>query len=89
MQINPNSQVRPVFRMVAHPPAVQKVGAETGPVEFSQVTALNEALQQAPNARAEQINRARKLVGEVDYPPRETMRSIAQLLAIGIDGEAD
>jgi hypothetical protein len=50
---------------------------------------LNEALQKEKEVRAEQVERAVNLVGQVKWPPTETVRRIASLLAMNIRHAAE
>src|SRR5262245_50802737 len=58
-------------------------------VAFEDTRALTTALQETPAVRAEVVRRAAELVGDVNYPPPETIRMISHLLAIQMhsDGE--
>jgi hypothetical protein len=46
---------------------------------------LDQALASVPDVRPEVVERARNLVNLVQYPPAETMRKIARLLAMEIE----
>lgn len=85
MEINLNKPVASV------PPTATRT--TTGPVkkttadatEFSGADALNQALAAAPDTRAEVIARGKKLAADPTYPPAETIKRIANLLAAKID----
>lgn len=51
-------------------------------VAFENARALTTALLETPAVRAEVVRRATELVGDVNYPPAETIRMISNLLAI-------
>lgn len=59
-------------------------------VAFENTRALTTALQDSPVVRDDVVRRATELVGDVNYPPPETIRMISHLLAIQIqsDGES-
>ena len=59
-------------------------------VAFENARALTSALQDTPAVRDELVRRASELVGDVNYPPPETIRMISHLLAIQMhpDGES-
>ena len=56
-------------------------------VAFENSRALTTALQNTPESRDDVVRRATELVGDVNYPPPETIRMISHLLAIQINGE--
>ena len=49
---------------------------------FENVRALNSALRETPVSRAEVVKRGVELIGDVNYPPRETIQQISHLLAM-------
>ncbi|MEW6158462.1 MAG: hypothetical protein AB1813_13600 [Verrucomicrobiota bacterium] len=67
--------------------ATSRVSAQRDQVQFTQAEGLNAALKQTPAIRPGVVERARDLVGDVSYPPRETIRSIAELLALHLNTE--
>ena len=48
---------------------------------------LDRALESEPSTRAEAVEKARKLVGDVAYPPPETVKRLANLLAISVNND--
>jgi len=60
-------------------------------VAMENARALTEALQGSPAVRDDVVRRATELVGDVNYPPAETIRMISNLLAIQMhpDPKAD
>jgi len=58
-------------------------------VAFENSRALTTALQNTPESRDELVRRAMDLVGDVNYPPPETIRMISHLLAIQMHSEGD
>lgn len=85
MQINPNSPLRPVPTVGNSPLAPAKPQGEQGAVDFKATEALNKALERTPDVRPEKVEKARQDVGQVEYPPRETIQRLAQLLALNWD----
>lgn len=85
MQINPNSPLRPVPTVGNSPWAPVKPRGEQGTVDFKATEALEKALERAPDVRPEKVEKARQEVGQVDYPPKETIQRISQLLALNWD----
>jgi len=58
-------------------------------VAFENARALTSALHGSPTVREEAIRRATELVGNVNYPPPETIRMISHLLAIQLQAESE
>jgi len=56
-------------------------------VAFENSRALTTALQNTPESRDDVVRRATELVGDVNYPPPETIRMISNLLAIQMKSE--
>ena len=64
---------------VARPNAAAR-SSETAP--FEQAQSLERSVKNLPLVRPEQVERARALVADVQYPPMETLDRIASLLAL-------
>ena len=58
--------------------------ADSEAASFEQTRALEQKLSQVPDSRPDQVDRARALVADVQYPPQEMMNRIASLLALHI-----
>ena len=61
--------------------AAEISAAETA-IAFENLQALDGALRDAPLSRADVVKRASELIGDVNYPPRETIQQISHLLAM-------
>ncbi|GDY21326.1 hypothetical protein LBMAG56_26720 [Verrucomicrobiota bacterium] len=86
MQINTNYHFSPVegvnaVRPVAAKSAVGPAPATEDVASFPNATALNQALAQTPDIRADKVARAKELVKQSDYPPAEMVKKIGELLA--------
>jgi hypothetical protein len=68
-------------------PGSRAVQAAQEEVAFENSRALTTALQNTPESREDVVRRATELVGNVNYPPPETIRKISHLLAIQIQGD--
>ena len=86
MEIKMNAQV------VSLPPVAMSgsklrsaSGAVSDEMAFDQSQALDQRLQEQPAVRAEVVAKAKELVSDVHYPPQETIRKIASLLAMNLD----
>ena len=73
---------------VTHP-SNRSTKAAQDEVAFENARALTSALHDTAAVRDEVVRRATGLVGDVNYPPPETIRMISNLLAIQMqpDGE--
>jgi hypothetical protein len=91
MEVKANINIDTTPRVGVSPTRRQTVSAGTDSVSFQKVEALDQALQATPVARTEAVARARELIGDVKYPPADTINSIAALLALkmGLAPEAD
>ncbi len=85
MEINPNSNTGSVNR-VAHPaPQARPVRGTGDQAVFNRSEALDRSFAEMPEVRPEKVARARELIGQVTYPPRETIAKISDLLALDIN----
>jgi hypothetical protein len=94
MQVNPNSNAAEAPR--AEPKSTSLPEVRIGRDEplvgrdearFTSVSALNNALDDLPQVRTEEIERAKKLVQSANYPPPYAIVRIARLLAMNWDGD--
>lgn len=74
-------------------PLQPKRAAHTSPpssiARFDHAVHLNEALRRTPEVRPEAVAKAKECLGDVAYPPPETIRRISVLLAMNVqDGGA-
>lgn len=88
MQINANNKLTSVEPTTGQRPvAAQAKAGQASPVELRQTEAVNSAFRATPDVRSEEVDRARRLIASVDYPPETIMRGIANLLAVkGVPG---
>lgn len=63
-------------------PATQDTRATQDEIALENTRALTKALKDTPESRDDVVRRATELVGDVNYPPPETIRMISNLLAI-------
>jgi hypothetical protein len=82
MEIKPNYQAPQVGAAQAGRPAPRPVPDESGQVDFSDSSRLEQQLQNLPDVRPEAVQRGRELVADKQYPPQEGIRKISQLLAM-------
>lgn len=83
MQIEANNRLGSVRPQVGQRP----VAATSNPnaasqVELRQSEAVNAVLSTVPDARTAEVERARKLIAQEDYPPVAILRGIANLIAV-------
>lgn len=62
--------------------AAKDTQATQDEVALENTRALTTALKNTPESRDDVVRRATELVGDVNYPPPETIRMISNLLAI-------
>ena len=82
MEINLNSNIESLGRIAGSQPKRLETKTESGATAFGQSEALNQALQQTPNVRPEVVATAQSAVNSSHYPPAETIKQIATLLAL-------
>lgn len=85
MRIENKTHTQPVERSTGPQRAETPKPSEQDRTEFRAVDSLRGALDALPEVRADVVQRGRELVGDPAYPPTETMRGLAHLLAIGIN----
>ena len=82
MEIRSNHGPQPVNPAPVGKPAVRPGQSNESAVDFSSTQKLEDKLQSLPDARPEEVQRGRGLVAQVNYPPKEGIDRISQLLAI-------
>ncbi len=86
MQIDSNLSPNTVAR--TSPAATQAAKAANAPVvdsaSFAQAEAINQSLKGEPDVRSSEVERARTLVGQVQWPPEIVIRRISNLLAVNM-----
>lgn len=86
MEVNPNISAATALRLGAKPAVTPRSNARVqDSASFGDAAAVDGAFQQTPDVRPEAVTRARALGSDVKYPPLETIRAIANLLAMKID----
>jgi hypothetical protein len=69
-------------------PGGQAAKAVQEEVAFENSRALTTALKNTPESREDVVRRATELIGDVNYPPPDTIRMISNLLAIQMQSES-
>ena len=87
MEIKLNLNLSPVPPTPEGAGKARSLPATVSDTEFGRSAALDQALKQTPDVRAEAVARARELVGTQAYPPIEMINKIANLLALHIHDE--
>ena len=80
MRVNPNIEASGAGG-TPRETAVQQPRLGQDELTLSSAGALARALEQAPEARAEKVERARTLMQDKSYPPQVLIRKLAELLA--------
>jgi hypothetical protein len=82
MEINANSRIN---WLPSLPPAGATRSAQEADGDkavFEEVTKLKRAFEATADVRPTAVARARTLLGDVNYPPMETIQKIGELLAV-------
>jgi hypothetical protein len=83
MEIKLNTNIDFVARVThAAPKATRNVTPEASASGFEHSRSLEAQLRDIPDLRADKVENAKRLVGDPTYPPRETIKRIATLLAL-------
>ena len=83
MEIKLNVSVDSVARVSStRPKASRPIDSDSALSAFENSRALEARLESIPNVRADKLETGRRLAGDPAYPPRETIRRIATLLAM-------
>ena len=85
MEINTNLNAARVERTPAQQPAVRNSTVTSDTAVFSGAQSLAQALENVSDLRVEAVERARALISQIDYPPQETIRKLANLFAMHLD----
>jgi len=64
------------------PPTSRPLEKQAALSEFESSQALEARLNDLPEARSEKVQQAQRLIGDPEFPPRETIQRLAALLAI-------
>ena len=63
-------------------PTRRPVESTQDEANFEGAAAVNQALEATPATRVEAVDRASGLIGDLAYPPRETILRLSHLLAL-------
>lgn len=89
MQIDPNARTNIVEGIATTPPQAARPLRKDAIASFHEAEILNQAIQELDEVRNEKIERALNLVGQVQWPPGDTIRRIASLLAAKMERPED
>lgn len=87
MEVKPNQNTSPISPVSMHRTEVRRVQPAAEQVNLEGAAAVNRALQATPAVRPEVVERARTLVGDPTYPPRETILKLSHLLAMNLPSD--
>ena len=91
MEIKLYTTVDSVARVSNNTPtkASRPIDSDSDVSVFETSRALEARLKDLPDVRADKVDNGKRLIGDPEYPPRETIRRIAALLALDqTDGES-
>jgi hypothetical protein len=83
MQVKLDSNLDPVRRSATAQHRSPKVASSPATVRFDQSAGLDRALAGMPDMRPDAVERARKLIADPNYPSKETLWRVGELLASG------
>jgi hypothetical protein len=89
MEIGHNFDVNAVNRALAARSSPVERPAAQGRPSFENTEALDQALRNEAQTRPGVVTHAKHYIGDVTYPPSETIAKIAHLLAIHFDDPID
>ena len=89
MHVNPNNFVGQIARTDVKPQTPHESKALLDRADFNRAADLNRSLQDLPEVRSEEIERAKRLVEDANYPPPYAMLRIARLLAINLSSDSE
>ena len=85
MEIKINRNIDSVARVVnTQPKASRPIDSDAALSVFENSRALEARLEQLPDVRSNVLETGRRLAGDPAYPPRETIKRIATLLAMEV-----
>jgi hypothetical protein len=83
IQLN-TTNIDPIGRIGPSQPVKGETKTQEPGAKFDKSEALNQALRQLPDSRAELVTRAKEKASLSGYPPPETIRKFSALLALNI-----
>lgn len=89
MQIHTNLASGGLNKVVGAEVKARSANLEKSQVSFAESDSLDQSLTKIPDVRTEEISRARALVADPSYPPRETIRRLSNLLALEMVGRTE
>jgi hypothetical protein len=82
MQIHTNLASGGLNKVVGAEVKARSANLEKSELSFAESDSLDRSLSKVPDVRTEEVARARSLVADPSYPPRETIRRLSNLLAM-------
>lgn len=89
MQIDPNISASYIKEAAPAASPAQRPSKTEAVAAFHDAEALNNALKEQDEVRNAKVEKALNLIGQVQWPPAETIRRIANLLAMKINPSND
>jgi hypothetical protein len=84
MDIRPTGNTDPLSRLGSSGTRKSSTPSGTDRTDFSDTTAIREALDELPDSRPDVVAVGKTLVSQPEYPPAETIKRISTLLAMKI-----
>ena len=89
MEINPNSRTNWSPALTPAQTTRTAPDLERDRAAFDEVAKMQQALEGMPDVRPAVVARAKSLIGDVNYPPMETIQKIGELLAVHFNEAAE
>jgi hypothetical protein len=89
MQVDPKFTTGAVTWVNTSQPVARKSRVDSEHVNFSSADALNDDYRKVPEVRVDAVSKAKELVAQATYPPPETIKKIANLLAMQLANDSD
>lgn len=86
MEVNNNNNIDTAQWVKVNQTRQRPPQSGTDTTSFYRTESLDQAMQATEVVRPEAVDRAKKLIADVRYPGDETIRGIASLLALKLDG---
>jgi hypothetical protein len=86
MEVKLNNSASPVSQVLARVIKSAKTQPSEAVASFARSDALNRTLAATPDVRPDVVARARQLVAQPAYPPKDVLERIARLISSEISG---
>lgn len=89
MEVQSQMNAPAVTNVTARPSATSVSRLKRDALVLEDSRALEAALARTPESRPEEVERARRLIGQVRWPPDEIIRRLSELLGIHLESSPE